>query len=104
MSYCRFVGGYNLTSICDASEMCTRTLLGENVPLPNQEEILRVPHPSAIEALEECSKIQGAFAKNQSYSYCYTIFHICSKRSEIQSLLLKRYFLFVRKLPYVHCL
>ena len=52
-------GGYNLTSICDASEMCMRALLGENVPLPNQEEILKAPCPSAVKTLEDCSSIQG---------------------------------------------
>ena len=57
-----FIGGYNLSSICDASEQCTRALLGENVPLPNQEEILRLPCKAAIQTLEECSRVQGMYA------------------------------------------
>ncbi|XP_067931188.1 histone deacetylase 5-like isoform X2 [Watersipora subatra] len=54
-------GGYNLSSICDASEMCTRALLGESVPLPNQEEVMRPPCKNAVETLEECSRIQTQF-------------------------------------------
>ncbi|KAF6026097.1 HDAC4 [Bugula neritina] len=54
-------GGYNLSSICDASEMCTRALLGDSVPLPNQEEILKLPCKNAIQALEECSRVQAQF-------------------------------------------
>ena len=54
-----YLGGYNLSSICDASEMCTRALLGESVPLPNQEEILRPPCKNAIKTLEEASRIQS---------------------------------------------
>ena len=48
-----------MPTICDASEMCCRALLGENVPLPNQEEIMRKPCPSAVQSLQEAAKIQG---------------------------------------------
>lgn len=54
-------GGYNLSSICDASEQCTRALLGENVPLPSQDEILRLPCKAAIQTLEEASRVQAQF-------------------------------------------
>ena len=52
-------GGYDLPSICDASEICVGALLGDEIKPMREEEMRRPPHETAIEALQTTLKCQG---------------------------------------------
>ncbi|CAH1789296.1 unnamed protein product [Owenia fusiformis] len=54
-------GGYDLPSICDASEMCVKALLGEEIPQVKEEELVRLPNKNAIETMENCVRIQANY-------------------------------------------
>lgn len=54
-------GGYDLGAICDASEACVRALLGEQISLPNHEEISKKPCEAALTSLAECIRVQARF-------------------------------------------
>ncbi|KAK3108585.1 hypothetical protein FSP39_011347 [Pinctada imbricata] len=51
-------GGYDLTAICDSSEMCIKALLGDELPPVKEEELCRVPYQPALETLEQSINIQ----------------------------------------------
>ncbi|XP_067859827.1 histone deacetylase 9-like isoform X3 [Heptranchias perlo] len=54
-------GGHNLTAICDASEACLYTLLGNELePLP-QEVQLQKPNTNAVASLEKTIEIQRKY-------------------------------------------
>ena len=54
-------GGYDLTAISDASEVCCQTLLGDDpAPLP-EETINEVPNANAVECLRKTIEIQCKF-------------------------------------------
>lgn len=52
-------GGYDLPSICDASEVCVGALLGDDVKTVSKEEMCRRPHETAIEAMHMTMKCHG---------------------------------------------
>ncbi len=52
-------GGYDLPSICDASETCVGALLGDKIQPIRDEELRRRPHESAVDALQTTLKCQG---------------------------------------------
>ncbi|XP_013777776.1 histone deacetylase 4-like [Limulus polyphemus] len=53
-------GGYDLPSICDSSQECVISLLGdEGSPLP-EEEVTRKPCPIAVEVLQQTVTIQAS--------------------------------------------
>ncbi len=52
-------GGYDLPSICDASENCVGALLGDEIKGLKEEELCRRPHQTAIQAIENTIKYQG---------------------------------------------
>ena len=54
-------GGYELQPICDASEVCLRALLGEDIPMLSEEEMRRRPNADAVETLETTLKVQGMY-------------------------------------------
>ena len=54
-------GGYDLPSICDASEICVGALLGDDIKPIREEEMRRPPHESAMEAMQTTIKCQGGF-------------------------------------------
>ena len=52
-------GGYDLPSICDASEICVEALLGDDIKPIREEEMRRPPHETAMEAMQTTIKCQG---------------------------------------------
>nr|XP_022309888.1 histone deacetylase 4-like isoform X7 [Crassostrea virginica] len=52
-------GGYDLPAICDATELCIKALLGDELPPVKEEELCRAPCKPGQETLEETIKIQG---------------------------------------------
>ena len=52
-------GGYDLTAICDCSEMCVMALLDEELPAVTEEELNRSPCKPALETLESTINIQS---------------------------------------------
>lgn len=52
-------GGYNLTSISDASEACVRALTGEDPPPISEHELTRPPCQSALETLQNVIAVQS---------------------------------------------
>ena len=52
-------GGYDLPSICDASEICIGALLGDDIKPIREEEVCRPPHETAIDAMQTTFKCQG---------------------------------------------
>lgn len=52
-------GGYDLPSICDATELCIKALLGDELPPVKEEELCRAPCKPGQETLEETIKIQA---------------------------------------------
>ncbi|MPC22842.1 Histone deacetylase 4 [Portunus trituberculatus] len=52
-------GGYNLTSISDASEACVRALTGEELPPISEHELARPPCQSALETLQNVIAVQS---------------------------------------------
>ncbi|KAA0713018.1 Histone deacetylase 4 [Triplophysa tibetana] len=54
-------GGYDLSTLCDASQACVGALLG-NEPEPlTEEELLRRPCDNAVRSLEESLRVQSRF-------------------------------------------
>lgn len=54
-------GGYDITTLCDASQACVRALVG-NEPEPlAEEELLRRPYDHAIRSLEELLHVQSQY-------------------------------------------
>ncbi|XP_061179793.1 histone deacetylase 4-like isoform X3 [Saccostrea echinata] len=52
-------GGYHLPAICDATELCIKALLGDELPPVKEEELCRAPCKPGLETLEETIKIQA---------------------------------------------
>lgn len=52
-------GGYDLPSICDATELCIKALLGDELPPVKEEELCKAPCKPGQETLEETIKIQA---------------------------------------------
>ncbi|XP_052810130.1 histone deacetylase 4-like isoform X2 [Mya arenaria] len=52
-------GGYHMSAICDAAEMCMRALLGQEIPPIRESELCKAPCKSAVETLENTIKIQS---------------------------------------------
>ncbi|XP_056007744.1 histone deacetylase 4-like isoform X4 [Ostrea edulis] len=52
-------GGYDLPAICDATELCIKALLGDELPPVKEEELCRAPCKPGLETLEETIKIQA---------------------------------------------
>ncbi|XP_069990018.1 histone deacetylase 4 isoform X12 [Penaeus vannamei] len=52
-------GGYDLASICDATEACVRTLTGDDPPPLSQHEMTRPPCQNAIETLQNVIAVQS---------------------------------------------
>ncbi len=52
-------GGYDLPSICDASETCVGALLGNDVPPISDAELSRPPCEAAVRAMETTVKCHG---------------------------------------------
>ncbi|XP_076326212.1 histone deacetylase 5-like isoform X2 [Tachypleus tridentatus] len=51
-------GGYDLPAICDCSQMCIATLLGETCCSLTDEEIVRHPHQVAVDVLKRVISMQ----------------------------------------------
>lgn len=51
-------GGYDLTSISDASEACVRALTGEDPPPISEHELTRPPNPNALKTLQNVIAVQ----------------------------------------------
>ena len=56
-------GGYDIKAICDSTEACLQTLLGENPPAISEAEYTRPPNKNAINTLHEVLKIQVSLTK-----------------------------------------
>ncbi|XP_072179857.1 histone deacetylase 4-like [Diadema setosum] len=54
-------GGYDLTAICDASEVCAQTLLGDDPAPLSEETIDAVPNANAVECLQRTIGIQSEY-------------------------------------------
>ncbi|XP_070566413.1 histone deacetylase 4-like isoform X5 [Ptychodera flava] len=54
-------GGYDLAAICDCSEVCSLSLLGDDVALLSEEAMHKPPCGNAIASIERCVKIQSEF-------------------------------------------
>ncbi|XP_076349298.1 histone deacetylase 5-like isoform X2 [Tachypleus tridentatus] len=54
-------GGYDLTAVCDCSQVCVSTLLGENNCSLKAEEVIRQPHWVAVEVLQQVISIQASY-------------------------------------------
>ncbi|XP_066967779.1 histone deacetylase 4 isoform X14 [Macrobrachium rosenbergii] len=52
-------GGYNLTSICDATEACVRTLTSDEAPPISESEMSRPPCQSAVDTLQNVIAVQS---------------------------------------------
>ncbi|XP_071518120.1 histone deacetylase 4 isoform X5 [Panulirus ornatus] len=52
-------GGYNLASICDATEACVRTLTSDEPPPLSEHEMTRPPCQNAIETLQNVIGVQS---------------------------------------------
>ncbi|KAG7174703.1 histone deacetylase 4-like, partial [Homarus americanus] len=52
-------GGYNLASICDATEACVRTLTSDDPPPLSEHEMTRPPCQNAIETLQNVIAVQS---------------------------------------------
>ncbi|XP_022256382.1 histone deacetylase 4-like [Limulus polyphemus] len=53
-------GGYDLPAVCDCSQVCVATLLGENNCSLKAEEVMRQPHQVAVEVLQQVISIQAS--------------------------------------------
>ncbi|XP_069940162.1 histone deacetylase 9 isoform X4 [Cherax quadricarinatus] len=51
-------GGYNLASICDATEACVRTLTSDDPPPLSEHEMTRPPCQNAVETLQNVIAVQ----------------------------------------------
>ncbi|XP_064106353.1 histone deacetylase 4-like isoform X9 [Macrobrachium nipponense] len=52
-------GGYNLTSICDATEACVRALTSDEAPPISESEMSRPPCQSAVDTLQNVIAVQS---------------------------------------------
>ncbi|KAK4328764.1 hypothetical protein Pmani_000854 [Petrolisthes manimaculis] len=53
-------GGYNLTSICDATEACVRALTGDDLPPLLEHEAARPPCQNACDTLQNVISVQSS--------------------------------------------
>ncbi|KAK3853688.1 hypothetical protein Pcinc_039779 [Petrolisthes cinctipes] len=53
-------GGYNLTSICDATEACVRALTGDDLPPLLEHEAARPPCQNALDTLQNVITVQSS--------------------------------------------
>lgn len=54
-------GGYELSAITDAAEMCVKALSGDELPAVKEEELKRPPCAPALETFEEVLKTQSKY-------------------------------------------
>lgn len=54
-------GGYELTAISDAAEMCVKALSGDELPSVQEEELQKPPCAPALETFEEVLKTQAKY-------------------------------------------
>ena len=52
-------GGYEMSAICEAVEMCMKALQGLDIPPIKEEELVKAPCKTAIDTLENTINIQG---------------------------------------------
>ncbi|KAL4222959.1 Histone deacetylase 7 [Mactra antiquata] len=52
-------GGYEVTAICDSTEMCLKALLGKDIPPIDEKELSKPPCKTAQETLENTINIQS---------------------------------------------
>ncbi|KAK7024265.1 Histone deacetylase 7 [Halocaridina rubra] len=52
-------GGYNLTSICDATEACMRVLTSDEAPPISEKELTRPPCQNAVDTLQNVIAVQS---------------------------------------------
>ncbi|XP_062282699.1 histone deacetylase 7 [Scomber scombrus] len=77
-------GGHDLTAICDASEACVSSLLGNQDPLP-EEVLLQKPNANAVRSLQTVIQIQSQYWQSvKAYSGSVGLSFLAAQRRDCE--------------------